>query len=117
MTVWAQFASITQQLDELVQQKVTNQNREAMITQVDELLEGREQLLPELRKPQSSSEQAIVDQVLQREPSINQRLELMLNELKVDLRNMKKQRSSKQRYTNPYKSVSSYDGMFMDHKK
>ncbi len=117
MTVWKQFASITEQLDETVKQKVTDQNRENIIAKIDELLDGREQLLPELTKPQTSSDQAIVDQVLQKEPSINQKLELMLNELKVDMRNMKKQRSSKQRYTNPYKSVSGYDGMFMDHKK
>ncbi|MFD2922582.1 flagellar protein FliT [Halobacillus naozhouensis] len=117
MAVWEQFVSITEQLDEIVQQKVTDQNREAMITQIDELLDGREQILPVLTKPQTSREQDIVNQVLQREPTINQRLEHILNELKVDLRNMKKQRSSKQRYTNPYQSVSGYDGMFMDHKK
>ncbi|UOR14058.1 flagellar protein FliT [Halobacillus amylolyticus] len=115
--MWEQFASITAQLDEMIHQRVTDQNRTKVLEEVDKLLDQREQLLTSLPQPQTSEEQAIVERIIKREPAMNQKLEFLLNDLKVDLRNMKKQKSSKQRYTNPYQSVSTYDGMFMDHKK
>ncbi|UOQ95616.1 flagellar protein FliT [Halobacillus shinanisalinarum] len=115
--MWEQFALVTAQLDETVHQKVTDQNRKDVLEEVEKLLDQREQFLTKLPQPQTSEEQAVIERIIKREPTLNQKLEFLLNDLKVDLRNMKKQKSSKQRYTNPYQSVSAYDGMFMDHKK
>ncbi|MGP4061274.1 flagellar protein FliT [Halobacillus sp. H74] len=116
MSVWTEFSSITKKLDEVVHQQVTEKNRTAVIDEVEVLLEKRASMLENLPEP-SREEKPLVKDVLQRDLKINQKLEFLFDGLKGDMRNMKKQKSSKQRYINPYQSVSGYDGMYLDHKK
>lgn len=116
MSVWTEFSSITKKLDEVVHQQVTEKNREAVIGEVEDLLEKRASMLENLPEP-SQEEKPLVKEVLQLDLKINQKLEFLFDGLKGDMRNMKKQKSSKQRYINPYQSVSGYDGMYLDHKK
>ncbi|QAS53709.1 flagellar protein FliT [Halobacillus litoralis] len=116
MSVWTEFSSITKKLDEVVHQQVTEKNRTALIEEVEVLLDKRASMLENLPEP-SQEEKPLVKEVLQRDLKINQKLEFLFDGLKGDMRNMKKQKSSKQRYINPYQSVSGYDGMYLDHKK
>ncbi|WP_281975966.1 flagellar protein FliT [Halobacillus litoralis] len=116
MSIWTEFSSITNKLDEVVHQQVTEKNRTAVIDEVEVLLDKRASMLENLPEP-SQEEKPLVKEVLQRDLKINQKLEFLFDGLKDDMRNMKKQKSSKQRYINPYQSVSGYDGMYLDHKK
>ncbi|MYL70015.1 flagellar protein FliT [Halobacillus litoralis] len=116
MGVWTEFASITANLDEVVHQPVHEMNRTAVIEEVETLLNKRGVLLEQLSEP-SQEEKQLVSEVQKRDLKINQQLECLFDGLKRDIRNAKKQKSSKQRYVNPYQSVSGYDGMYLDHKK
>ncbi|CDQ19216.1 flagellar protein FliT [Halobacillus karajensis] len=116
MGAWQEFLRITAALDEVVHQPVSDHNRASVIENIDKLLETRANLLPKLKTP-SKEEETLVKEVKQRDLKINQKLELLFDRLKRDMRNNKKQKSSKQRYVNPYQSVSSYDGIYVDHKK
>ncbi|MGP4077715.1 flagellar protein FliT [Halobacillus sp. K22] len=117
MDVWEHFYDLTTQLEEKVHQTFTERNRSEMVAHVEKLLAERDALLLKLPQPENEAERALIDDVLQKDLKINQKLEFLFDGLKRELRNMKKQKSSKQRYTNPYQSVSTYDGMYVDHKK
>ncbi|MCA1011241.1 flagellar protein FliT [Halobacillus halophilus] len=117
MTVWEQFYELTQQLEEKVHQTVTEKNRAEMVAYVEGILAERSALLLKLPQPESEAEREMIAEVLHKDVKINQKLEFLFNGLKRDMRNMKKQKSSKQRYANPYQNVSNYDGMYLDHKK
>ncbi|MFZ0474236.1 MAG: flagellar protein FliT [Halobacillus sp.] len=117
MALWNQFHDLTQQLEEKVHQTVTERKRAEMVAYVEEILAERSALLHKLPQPESEEERALIADVLQKDIKINQKLEFLFDGLKQDMRNMKKQKSSKQRYANPYQSVSNYDGMYVDHKK
>ncbi|GEN54424.1 flagellar protein FliT [Halobacillus faecis] len=116
MSGWADFLSITKELDELVHRPIHEKNRASIVEQVEGLLDQRETMLRDLTQP-VDEEKVMVQEVLQRDLRINQKLEFLFSGLKRDMRNMKKQKSSKQRYINPYQSVSGYDGTYVDHKK
>ncbi|REJ10188.1 flagellar protein FliT [Halobacillus trueperi] len=116
MGVWTEFASITEELDDVVHQPVNEKNRTAFIEEVETLLDKRAAMLEQLSEP-SQEEKPLVKEVQKRDLKINQKLEFLFEGLKRDMRNAKKQKSSKQRYVNPYQSVSGYDGMYLDHKK
>ncbi|MCA0984668.1 flagellar protein FliT [Halobacillus yeomjeoni] len=116
MSLWKEFLTLTEKLDETVHQTVTEKNRSTILDDVDLLLDQRSDLIQRLPQP-ADSEMVLLDEVKKRDLKINQRLEFLLSGLKQDMRNMKKQKTSKQRYTNPYQSVSSFDGMYLDQKK
>ncbi|MGV2621487.1 UNVERIFIED_CONTAM: flagellar protein FliT [Halobacillus marinus] len=116
MCVWEQFLTVTKELKHTVEQPVTDQNRAGIIADIQKLLAKRDDLLPHLPQP-SQSEQELVRAVGNHDLVINQKMEFLFEGLKRDMRNMKKQKKSKQSYTNPYQSISGYDGMYLDHKK
>ncbi|MBN9655901.1 flagellar protein FliT [Halobacillus sp. GSS1] len=113
---WTDFLSITKELDELVHRPIHEKNRASIVEQVDDLLGTREAMLKNLPQP-SYEEKELVQEVIQHDLKVNQKLEFLFAGLKRDMRDAKKQKSSKQRYVNPYQSVSGYDGMYLDHKK
>ncbi|WP_406944697.1 flagellar protein FliT [Halobacillus sp. SY10] len=116
MSGWTDFLSITKELDELVHCPIHEKNRASIVEQVDVLLDKREAMLKDLRKP-THEEKEMVQEAIQRDLKVNQKLEFLFEGLKRDMRNMKKQKASKQRYINPYQSISGYDGTYVDHKK
>ncbi|RWZ55024.1 flagellar protein FliT [Halobacillus fulvus] len=114
MSVWQQFLNITTELDELVHSQTMK--RSAILEQVDPLLEKRQELIVQLDQP-AEGERALLDEVKKRDLKINQKLEFLFHDLKQDMRQSKKQTASKKQYTNPYQSVSTSDGMYLDYKK
>ncbi|WP_101843037.1 flagellar protein FliT [Halobacillus sp. Marseille-P3879] len=117
MSSWAVFLQYTEELSQQVNQKVKDENRSQVIQEVQRLLEERAKLLKDLPQPADNEEKEMVKQVMRLGLDINQKLEFLFKDLKVEMRHMKQQKSSNQKYTNPYHSVASYDGMFMDRKK
>ncbi|WP_390216766.1 flagellar protein FliT [Halobacillus campisalis] len=115
--VWRQFLTITELLSKEVNRKVTDDNRQEVVQEIQRLLGERSAIIQQLPQPQTNQDKEIVQTVMSLDLDINQKLEFLFNGLKVELRQMRRQKSSTQRYTNPYQSVSSYDGMFLDRKK
>ncbi|WP_232324889.1 flagellar protein FliT [Halobacillus mangrovi] len=108
---------MTTELDKIVHQPISDSNRADLLDRVDVLLDKRQSLMGELTQPSTDEEREMIEKVKRLDVKVNQKLEFLLTDLKRDMRNNKKQKSSNQRYTNPYQNVSSYDGMFFDHKK
>ncbi|MCA1021264.1 flagellar protein FliT [Halobacillus litoralis] len=115
--VWQAFLTRTKELEEMFHQSSSSMTRSQRMERIEDLLEQRQALLSKLPQPSTDEEKAIVQEVKKRDLVINQKMEFLLMDLKNQMRNNKKQKSSKQRYINPYQSVSTYDGMYLDHKK
>ena len=48
---------------------------------------------------------------------VQNKMQVIFTDLKTEMKQVKQQKKSNQSYTNPYKSVQTMDGMFMDRKK
>ncbi|SIS43039.1 hypothetical protein [Salimicrobium flavidum] len=114
---WQRLLQVNRDLESEINQKVTTQNRSAIMENVESLVEERGELLRELKSPETEEEMAILTEVRSKDGSMQRRLEFLFNELKAEMRNNKKQRKGKQSYTNPYANVATMDGTYVDSKK
>lgn len=108
---------ITQQLDNVLAQPIQSKEREAIINQVNELIEQRGNHLLEITPPFTEEENRIGKEIVVLNERIQKQMHVLFNELKQEMKQMKKQKKSNQTYTNPYEKIEAMDGMFMDSKK
>ncbi|SDJ60491.1 hypothetical protein [Salimicrobium halophilum] len=114
---WQRLLEVNRSLEKEINQKVTSHNRGTMIEKMEELLEERGELLRTLSSPETDEEKAVLNEVREKDLAMQRRLEFLFNELKAEMRNNKKQKKGKQGYTNPYASVATMDGTYVDSKK
>src|SRR5690625_3312857 len=107
---------MTKQLERLLDQPIHNTNREAIIKEVNELIEERGEYMNQLTPPYTHEEKMIGQKIVILNESIQQKMNKLFSELKGEMQQMKKQKKSNQSYTNPYNKVNSMDGMFLDNK-
>lgn len=117
MELLTQIHNVTSQLEEVVNQEITKQNREEAIDKINQLLDQREELLNHLSPPYSEEEKQFLQKILKMDESIIPLLEEIFILLKDDIRNLQRSKQSNQKYKNPYNQVSVSDGMFLDKKK
>ena len=108
---------VTSQLYELFQKDHAEEERDETIEQVNGLLDEREQLLQDIQRPYSDKEKELGKEILHMDQTIQEKTNALMKQVKKDIAQTKKQKSSNQKYTNPYQNVSTSDGMFMDQKK
>ncbi|MCT2537271.1 flagellar protein FliT [Aquibacillus koreensis] len=97
--------------------KDSEDQREEKIEKINHLLQEREEILKEVKPPYTDAEKQIGRHLLPINQEIDDKLQSVFFEIKKDMATMKKKKSSNTKYTNPYKNLSNYDGMFLDHKK
>lgn len=108
---------ITLQLKEVVDQEITSQNREQVIEKVNQLVEQRGEHMQALQPPYSKEEKLLGKSLIPLNEAIEKEMQVLFNELKKEMKQVKKQKKSNRTYTNPYEHVQTRDGMFMDSKK
>ncbi|WP_067727100.1 flagellar protein FliT [Oceanobacillus damuensis] len=108
---------ITMKIRELLNQPITPQSRESVIEQLNGLVSDRGKLMDSLTPPYTEDEKRIGSKLVQFNDEIQNRMQILFADLKMEMKQVKKQKKSNQSYTNPYKSVQVMDGMFMDSKK
>jgi flagellar protein FliT len=107
----------TVRLDTLVSQRVTAENREEVVQSLTELMEVRSQQMEELQAPFSSEEEKLGKALLPLNERISSHVQQIFDQLKVDMRTIKKQKQSGKKYINPYASMQTLDGRFLDKRK
>lgn len=112
-----QLHDITSELYELSQQPPKATEREEFVEKLTDLLEQRDKLIEGLEGPYTNEERHKGQEVIRMNKAVNERVAIHMKQLKTEIAHMKKRKTSNQKYTNPYQSVSSYDGMFLDKKK
>ncbi|QXE00946.1 flagellar protein FliT [Terribacillus sp. DMT04] len=107
----------TLQLDTLVSQQVTAENREEVVQSLTKLMEVRSQQMEGLQAPFSPEEEKLGKALLPLNERISSQVEQIFEQLKIDMRTIKKQKQSGKKYINPYASMQTLDGRFLDKRK
>src|SRR5690625_1783204 len=113
----AKLYNLTKELYDLLNQPITSNNREDVIQQINELVEERGNYINELTPPYSEQDKKMGQTIVRLNKQIQHQMQTLFNDLKVEMKQVKKQKRSKRSYTNPYEQVRSVDGMFLDQKK
>ena len=107
----------TSELDLLVSQIVTAENREEVVHSLTALLNVRSEQMDKLKPPFTPEEKQLGKELLPLNERINKQVQQIFEQLKVDLRTIKKQKQSGKKYINPYASMQTLDGRFLDKRK
>ncbi|WP_284139273.1 MULTISPECIES: flagellar protein FliT [unclassified Virgibacillus] len=112
-----QVYDVTLELKQVLDQHITAKNRPAVIEEVNALIEKRGMMMEMIQHPFSDEDQRIGQELIQLNNLIQQQMQILFDALKSEMKQVKKQKKSNHSYINPYSSVQSFDGMFMDKKK
>lgn len=108
---------VTKQLEQLLSVQVSGKNRESIITELNELVAKRGQLLQQVTPPFTDQEKMIGKEVVALNKKIQKKMNEIFHELKQEMKRINQQKKSTNTYENPYKSMPTLDGMFLDQKK
>lgn len=108
---------LTLQIKQLFEQNVDSNNREDVIEQLNELLEKRGEYMKQLTPPYTEEENKLGQQLIPMNEQIEKQIQKVFHELKLEMKQFKKQKKTNHSYANPYKQVQVNDGMFLDKKK
>jgi flagellar protein FliT len=106
---------VTERLYEVVFSSFEEERREEVIKKIDNLLQNRESLLQGIKSPFTLEEKEMGRKILTWNVQIDQKLIELRNEIKKDMNNVNKKKSTAKKYNNPYESIQS-DGFFYDKK-
>ncbi|NBJ69605.1 MULTISPECIES: flagellar protein FliT [Clostridia] len=109
--------NITQELYDLLQQETDSKEREALIAKVNNLMEERGKQMDLLFPPYSEAEKATAQEVIRLNQLIEPCMHSLFDALKLEMKQVKKQKQSNRKYANPYETIQARDGMFLDRKK
>lgn len=112
-----QVYEVTNKIKTLLDQNITAKSRESVIEELNDLIEKRGNYMEKLTPPYTEEEKEIGKELVMMNNHIQKKMHLLFAELKLEMKQVKKQKKSNQSYTNPYKNVHTMDGMFMDSKK
>lgn len=107
----------TSELDVLVSQPVTAENREEVVHSLTELLGIRSEQMDELKPPFTNEEKQLGKALLPMNERISKHVQRIFEQLKMDIRMINKQKQSGKKYINPYASMHTFDGRFLDKRK
>lgn len=108
---------VTLQLKEVLDQDITTKNREQTIEQVNQLVEERGKYMDELIPPYTEAEKQLGHDLIFLNGEIEKKMHVLFDDLKTEMKQVKKRKKSNRTYTNPYENVKTMDGMYMDSKK
>ncbi|MFA1821350.1 flagellar protein FliT [Virgibacillus oceani] len=108
---------ISEALQELLNKEVTDKNRAEIIEETNVLVDKRENYINALQPPYTNEEMEIGKKLISLNAEIHTKMQQLYAELKLELKNVRKQKKSNRSYINPYANVRNTDGMFMDSKK
>lgn len=117
VSAFDQVYAITEQLFHLVSKPVEKEERDACIQKITSLLDKREQLITDVHPPFTANERERFQQIVLWNESITKRFAEIKQHIQKDMIQLKKTKSSNQQYVNPYKNLSTSDGMFYDKRK
>ncbi|MBM7704481.1 hypothetical protein [Metabacillus iocasae] len=116
MSMLHQLYEVTKALHTHVATSPSEEQRDAYIQRVDELLDARQALLSHVTKPASLEEKALAQEMITMNQAIDRALVGIKEQVAVDIRKLKIKKTKTDRYANPYANVS-FDGTFYDKRK
>ncbi|MUK90796.1 flagellar protein FliT [Ornithinibacillus sp. L9] len=108
---------ITVRLKGLLDQDINAKNRPAAIEEITQLVEERGNYMKQVSPPFTSEEKRIGEKLVELNEELEAKMQRVFNDLKLEMKQSKKQKKSNHSYINPYHKVQTVDGLFMDRKK
>ncbi|MEN2467475.1 flagellar protein FliT [Ornithinibacillus sp. FSL M8-0202] len=108
---------ITVKMQQLLTNNETSKDRETLIEEVNSLLLQRGSYMEEVKEPFTIEELEMGKKLLPLNKEVQEKMDLLFQGLKMEMKQVKKQKNSNRQYTNPYDKVQTMDGMFMDKRK
>ncbi|MGE7622505.1 flagellar protein FliT [Viridibacillus sp. NPDC096237] len=95
-----------------------DKDRDAYIEKIDTLLDARGAIIDALQAndPNALNNHPLLKNLLELDKGIQERLLKVKNLIKTDMQQLQTTKTSEQKYTNPYASVQTMDGMYYDRK-
>jgi flagellar protein FliT len=109
----SQFYKLTTQLIQLLE---SEEERDGKITQIESLMDRREQLMNEMIPPYTSEEIKLGQKIIQLNTKLSQLLQAEKKIIQKDIKALQAKKESNTKYVNPYQSFST-DGIFYDKRK
>ncbi|MBB5356188.1 flagellar protein FliT [Anoxybacillus mongoliensis] len=116
MSVVAELFEATAAIVTLLREPIEREKREAVIEQIEQLLEKREQLLQSLSPTLTDEERQMGKELLMLDREANALLQQMRQQIVQDLKQTKQTKVAVERYDDLYDSLS-IDGMFYDKRR
>lgn len=117
MTELKKVYRVTKELEYILDKKIDPSNREDVINNVNELIEKRSIYIKKVKPPYTDEEKQMGTRIVELNNSIEKKMNLLFEDLKLEMKQIKNQRKSNRSYTNPYENIQLIDGMFMDSKQ
>ncbi|MGG4491596.1 flagellar protein FliT [Metabacillus idriensis] len=90
--------------------------RDSHIVNIQEWIEQRDSLIHQLKPPYNREEKQLGKEINEWNAIIHDKLNLLKQEIKNDITRLRVQKTSNQKYINPYQNAS-VDGMYYDKRK
>ena len=107
---------VTVKLKELLEQAIPAKDREEVITELNALIAERGKWMDQLKPPYTDEEKELGEKIYSLNMGIESKMQQLFSDLKVEMKQVQKQKKTKESYTNPYRNVHTSDGTFMDSK-
>ncbi|MDY0408910.1 flagellar protein FliT [Virgibacillus soli] len=108
---------VTLRLKEVVEQSTTSKNRQDHIDEINKLVDERSELIKNITPPYREDETLLGKEIVALNVQIQAQMERLFQDLKLEMKQVKKQKKSNESYINPYKHIQTLDGLYMDRKK
>jgi flagellar protein FliT len=116
MSVLNNLNQITKELNEhLAKPLPKDEGREEYIEMIGYYLEERQKGLAELKRPVDEQETKVANELIDMNQQVNQRLKAIQGEIRIDINQLKKRKTTGNKYANPYEGPTA-DGVFFDSK-
>ncbi|MED3660915.1 DUF2478 domain-containing protein [Ureibacillus sp. FSL K6-8385] len=118
MDTQQQLLQVSAKLYQVLESVPHGEQRDAFLQDVDRLLNERGRLIESLVQNNIQLDSHNKDHVLLKklDEGIKQRLEQVMEAIKLDMKNLQKTKKHEKRYINPYASVQVMDGKYYDRK-
>lgn len=114
-----QLLQLSAKLYKLLETVPKGEQREEFIDEVNELLDERGLVLEALRDENYKFDQAnkVHGMLIDLDKGIRERLDIVMDAVKADMKNLQTAKKNEKQYINPYASVRVMDGKYYDKKK
>lgn len=100
-----------------VLQAIDETERDKTIEKIDQLILQRDQMIKKLQAPYTDEEIETGQKVIQLNEQIKQKMGLLYENIKDDMKQVKQKKELNRSYINPYGSIQTTDGMYVDRKQ
>lgn len=107
----------TIELKAVLEREITSEKRKEIIEEINKLVEQRRAEMSEITAPYTEYEKQLGQDIVLLNTTIEKEMNQLFEDLKQEMRQVKKQKDTNRSYINPYGKMTSTDGVYVDSKQ